>query len=163
MNRLILWSSLQLAIRASAAAGISVAIAHSLHLQHPIFALIAAVIVTDLDPAQSRKLGLRRIVSTIIGAVCGAALSSLFQPAFWGIPVGILTAMTICVLLGAHEGAKVAGYTCAIVLLDNSSTPWEYASYRFVETALGIVVAWIISYVPKLIQLEQHSKRGIAP
>ena len=46
-----------------------------------------------------------------------------------------------------------------IVVLDHSVEPWHYAFYRLIETALGVVVAWLISYVPKLIRIEESGKR----
>ena len=66
---------LQLAVRAAAGASIAFAIAEVLRLEHPIIAFTAAVIVTDLKPAQTRELGLRRVGATIVGAVTGAVLS----------------------------------------------------------------------------------------
>lgn len=121
-----------------------------LELHYPIYAFIAAVIVTDLNPAVSQKLALRRIGATLVGAVCGASLSFL-TPGVWVVGLGILLAMLLAQLLKAGEGTRVAGYISGIVLLDHSAAPWDYALHRFLETALGVLIAWAISYVPKLI------------
>jgi uncharacterized membrane protein YgaE (UPF0421/DUF939 family) len=126
--------------------------------QYPLYAFLAAVIVTDLSPQMSRQLGLRRIVSTIIGAIVGAALSQSLPSGPLSVGASILAAMLICQILRVSEGARVAGYICGIVVLDASIDPWSYAFYRCVETTLGVVVAWGISYVPKLIQLDDASK-----
>jgi uncharacterized membrane protein YgaE (UPF0421/DUF939 family) len=155
VNWRTLVSGMQLAGRAALAASLSLAIAQLLKLEYPIYAMLAAVIVTDLTPSQSRQLGLRRIVATLVGAVCGAALSPVLPPGPWAIGIGILSAMLICELLRTRDGAKVAGYICGIVLFDHSAEPWLYAFYRLIETGLGIAVAWLISYVPKLIRIEE--------
>jgi uncharacterized membrane protein YgaE (UPF0421/DUF939 family) len=145
----------QLAVRASTAASISFAIAQFFALDYPIFAFVAAVIATDLTPQQSRLLGLRRIVATIVGAICGAALSLVLAPAAWTLGLSVLVAMIICHLLGARDGSRVAGYICGLIVLEHSAAPWIYAYHRFIETLLGVLVAWAISYVPKLIRIEE--------
>jgi uncharacterized membrane protein YgaE (UPF0421/DUF939 family) len=150
---------LQLAIRASTAAGLAFGIAQLFQLQYPLYAFIAAVIVTDLAPSQSRHLGLRRVVATIVGATCGAMLSGVFPYAAWSLAVSIFIAMLVCQLLGAQDGARVAGYICGLVVLDHSSEPWVYAYYRLIETMLGVAVAWAVSHVPKLIRLEEPTKQ----
>jgi hypothetical protein len=33
--------------------------------------------------------------------------------------------------------------------------PWSYVFLRFTETVLGIGLAWPVSFVPKLIQIEE--------
>ena len=73
-------TGVQLAIRAAIGGSVSVAIAQLLELEEPFYAFVAAIIVTDLAPAQSRQLALRRLVATAIGAVCGAVLSQLLPP-----------------------------------------------------------------------------------
>src|SRR4051812_10807000 len=68
-------SNAQLAIRAAGAAALAAAIALSLKLDHPIYAVLAAIIATDLTPRQSRQLGLRRLAATLLGALGGALIS----------------------------------------------------------------------------------------
>jgi uncharacterized membrane protein YgaE (UPF0421/DUF939 family) len=151
---------MQLALRAALAAGLSVALAWFCRFEYPIYALIAAVIVTDLSPSRTSKLGLQRLVATVVGATCGATLRQVLQPSAWMIGFGILVAMLICHISRVHEGAKVAGYICGIVMVAHGTHPWSYAFLRFIETALGIGVAWLISFVPKLIRIDAVDSAG---
>jgi uncharacterized membrane protein YgaE (UPF0421/DUF939 family) len=146
---------LQLATRSAVAATLAFSIAQALKLDYPIFALAAAVIATDLTPARSRELGFRRLVATAIGGLSGALAASMHLVGIWAVAPSILIAMLICQGVGAYEGARIAGYICGIiVLLDNGDSPWRYALFRTVETALGVLLAWAISYVPKLLRSE---------
>jgi uncharacterized membrane protein YgaE (UPF0421/DUF939 family) len=95
---------------------------------------------------------LQRLVGTVVGAACGAMLSSPWHPSPWTIGFGILTAMLLCHLAHVKAGTKLAGYVCGIVMLSYNDEPWLYASLRLIETALGIGVAVLISFVPKLIR-----------
>jgi uncharacterized membrane protein YgaE (UPF0421/DUF939 family) len=154
-------SGLQLALRASVAAGVAIALAQLLGLSHPLYAFLAAVIVTDLAPSQSRKLALHRLVATAVGAVCGALLTPLLPAGPLAIGVSILIAMLACQLVRVPEAAKVAGFICGIVVLENSVDPWLSAFGRFVETTLGVVVALLVSYVPKLIKLDEPEEKSV--
>jgi uncharacterized membrane protein YgaE (UPF0421/DUF939 family) len=146
--------TLQLSARAASAAGLSVAIARLAGLPYPIYALLAAVIVTDLSPDQTRRLGLPRLAGTFVGATLGAALSPLLGETAWGIGLGVFAAMTATNLLRLTRSARVSGYVCGIVLLVHSDHPWSYAGHRSVETILGIGVAVIVSLVPHLFRYE---------
>jgi len=147
-----------MALRAAVAASLSFAIAQLLNLEHPIFAFTAAVIVTDLKPAQSRELGLRRLGATAMGGMIGAALSFALPPGPLSIGASVLVAMLIADMLGVHDGAKMAGYICGLIVLEQSPEPWNEAVYCVIETALGVSVAWLISYVPKLFPPEEESE-----
>lgn len=159
MNQQTWIKGMQLSLRAAVGASLSLAVAYLLGLEYPLYAFIAAVIVTDLLPSQTRQLGLKRIVATVVGAVCGAVLSPLLPPDPWAIGLGVLAAMLLSNLLLADDGAKVAGYICGIVLLDHGAEPWSYAFYRFIETMLGIIVAVSISMVPKLIRVDEPGRQ----
>jgi uncharacterized membrane protein YgaE (UPF0421/DUF939 family) len=152
-------TGVQLAVRAGAGASLALIIAQVLKLDYPIFAFIAAVTVTDLKPAQTRDLGLVRVMATFVGAVLGATLSSLLPAEAWSVGVSVTIAILIAEVLRAREGGRVAGYICGLIVLDQNIAPWHYATFRFVETVLGVSVAWLISYVPKLIRVEERGER----
>src|SRR5580765_5034379 len=69
-------SAFQVSIRAGTAAALSVVVAHLLGLEFPLYALIAAIIVTDLSAQRTRQLGLQRLIGTIMGAAFGAVVST---------------------------------------------------------------------------------------
>ena len=79
------WPDIQLALRSAVAAVLSLLAALWLGLQYPIYAFIAAVIVTDLKPGMSQTLGLRRIGATLVGAICGASLTFLLPGSAWSV------------------------------------------------------------------------------
>lgn len=148
--------ALQLSTRAAVAAGLSVAIAQALHFQQPL-ALSAAVLVTDLSPAQTRKLALPRFAGTLVGVLMGIVLSRVMQPNPWTIGAGILATMLLCHLLRLQEAARLAGFICGLILLNYNDVPHSYGYRRVLETALGIGLAVLVSFVPKLIRVEEES------
>jgi uncharacterized membrane protein YgaE (UPF0421/DUF939 family) len=147
--------ALQLSFRAAVAAGLAFALAQLLQLQFPIYALIAAVIVTDLAPTETRKLGWRRLAGTVIGSMLGAVLAVALPPGAFTIALGIFLTMVLSHMLRLPEAARIAGYLCAIVLLEHTAEPWIYAFWRFAETMLGIVIAVLVSMVPKLLRAKE--------
>jgi uncharacterized membrane protein YgaE (UPF0421/DUF939 family) len=152
-------SNAQLAIRAAVASAIAAAIAAALKFDYPIYAFLAAIIATDLTPLQSRQLGLRRLIATLIGAMGGVLVSITLAPSAWSVGLAILVTMFVSQLAKVRSGAKVAGYVAAIIILHFGSDPWGHAFDRLAETVLGITVAWIISFVPMLFPNDQVEAR----
>jgi uncharacterized membrane protein YgaE (UPF0421/DUF939 family) len=155
MTRAAAATALQLATRAAAGALISVLLAQWFGLEFPLYAMIAAVIVTDLSPVRTRQLALPRLAGTVLGACVGALAVRWLGTGALAIAVGVLIAMFVAQASGWAEAAKLAGYVCGLVVLEHSAEPWTYALYRFIETVLGIAVAVGISLVPKLVVLER--------
>lgn len=149
--------ALQLSIRAALAAGVAVAIAELFRLQYPVYAMIGAVIVSDLSPAKTRQLGRQRLAGSALGAALGGVFSQFLPPAAWAIGLSILVAMSLSHLLRLQAAAKLSGYVCAIVLLGYGDDAWFYALYRLIETVLGVGMAVLVSYVPKLIRMESEN------
>lgn len=148
-------ADIQLSLRAALAAGLSVAVAQLLGLPYPIYAMISAVLVTDLVPAESRKLALPRLGATLLGTVMGASLNTFLPPSVWTLAFGVLGAMLLSDVLRLRHAAKVAGYICGVVLLEHGDQPWLYASIRMAETLVGIGAALLLSLLPKLVRPER--------
>jgi uncharacterized membrane protein YgaE (UPF0421/DUF939 family) len=159
MNSSTLTPAFQLSLRAAVSAGLAVAIAELLRLQYPLYALIGAVIVSDLSPSQTRQLGLRRLAGSVLGATIGAAISQLLPSAPWAIGLSVLSAMFLSHLLHLEGAAKITGYVCGIVVLDHGAQPWSYALYRLIETILGVGMAILVSLVPKLLPTNQTKQQ----
>lgn len=87
----------------------------------------------------------------MIGTVLGAVLSLALPPGAFTIALGIFLTMALSHMLRLPEAARIAGYLCAIVLLEHTAEPWVYAFWRFAETVLGIVIALLVSMAPKLL------------
>ena len=139
----------QLSLRASAAAALAFWVADLLGADYAIYALIGAVIVTDLNPAKSRRLAVQRLAGTLIGAVAGGLL--LYVLPHGPIALGLAI---FCSMLTTHalrfdaSAARVAGYVAAIVMFAHRDEPWRYAFDRAWETMVGIGSALLVGLVP---------------
>ena len=98
-------------------------------------------------------------MATVIGAAWGALLAPLISSGAVAVGFSVLVAMVTCQVFAGAAGARVAAFICGIIVLDNPDQPWTYALHRLAETGLGVAVAWVISYVPKLFNFEEP--RGV--
>lgn len=147
--------AIQLAVRSAIAGAVAVQIVQWMDTSHPIYAMIGAVIVTDLRPEQSRTFALNRLAGTVIGAGIGALAVPWLGPSALAVLVTVGAMMLLCHALKLDGAAKVSGYICGIVVLEHSGNAWHYAGERLVETVVGIVVALAVSMVPKLLKSEE--------
>jgi uncharacterized membrane protein YgaE (UPF0421/DUF939 family) len=148
---------LQLAFRAGVAAGISVWIGHLLSLPNPVFAMTAAVIVVDLDPASTRALAWKRFAGTFMGALLGALGAIALPDGPFAIVLSVIVTMSLCHVLKLDGSARISGYLTALIVMQYGDTPWRYAGDRFLETTLGIVVALLVSLVPHALRPKEDA------
>jgi uncharacterized membrane protein YgaE (UPF0421/DUF939 family) len=145
-----------MSVRAAISGGLSVAIAQLLGFAFPLYALIGAILVMDLAAERTRQLGGQRFVGTLLGGALGSvaclALGRVPEVNALVITLGILLSMLVTYLLNLKDAAKIAGYVCGVVMLNHSEQPFVYAVYRVMETCLGLAVALLVSFVPKLIR-----------
>lgn len=151
------------ALKTGLAAAIAAAIYLGLRLDHGYWAVVSAVVVMQANIGASFKASWARLVGTALGAFIGALLAALgnalapaeLQPgtssaggialmaAFAGFGVALTCA--ICVLLKLQDALRLAGVTCAVVLLLFYATPWVSAFERTLDVSIGIVVALAVT------------------
>ncbi len=154
---------IQLSLRAAVAAGLAVAVAHLLRFEMIIYAMIGAVIVSDLSPAKTRQLGLQRLAGSVLGATVGALGSQFLPASAWSIGLCVFTAMLLSHLVRLQDAAKLSGYLSGIVMLGYADNAWHYAFDRLLETSLGVAAAILVSFVPKLVRLEDAPPDSVKP
>ena len=141
---LALPESMRMSLRAALAAGLAIWTAQALGLQYPIYALISAIIVTDLLPSKTRELALRRFIGNAVGAVCGTFLSMALGGTAFSVAFAVFITIYISYILRLHDASRVAGYVCGVVVLGHAAEPANYAWWRFVETSIGLAFAMAI-------------------
>jgi uncharacterized membrane protein YccC len=143
---------LGLLFRVTASALLSFELAHWLGLLMPLWAMLTAIIVTQLNVGRSLKASLDYLGGTIGGAIYGAAVGVLVGG---GSEVALLTGLAIAVgplalIAAMRQSLTAAPITAAIVLLVPALThasPIAAAADRMLEVALGAVIGLTISFV----------------
>jgi uncharacterized membrane protein YgaE (UPF0421/DUF939 family) len=143
--------ALQLSVRAALAAGLAYGVSSLFSSDDEVYALVAAVIVTDLSPTSTRQLAWQRLAGTLVGAGAGATMTYGMAAGPLAIAAGILIAMLLTFVLRLDGAAKIAGYVAGIVLV-HAGDPWAYAALRALDTTIGIIAALLVSFVPKLLE-----------
>jgi uncharacterized membrane protein YccC len=70
------------------------------------------------------------------------------------VAIAIFLAIVASTAVTQLSDPKFSAYLCALILLNHSDQPLQYAYMRLVETAIGITVGWAVSMVPKLIYID---------
>lgn len=131
-------------------------------MDYPIYAVIAAVVVTDSSPEITRKMGLSRLVGNLIGAFWGALMGTLLGHNPLIMAVGVLLAILLCDLIGLRDAQRVTGYITGIVILFHGDAPWTYARDRFIETTLGLACAVLVGFVLEIVMKRLKWKEAVS-
>ena len=123
----------------------------------PAFACIGAIFGMGSDMEDSRKNGGNRLFGTLIGGLLGMLLFRIyliFKPdgvyTLWLVPltfIGTVILIVLCQMVWVG-GVQPGGVVLCILLFN---TPVEsyvsYALYRILDTTIGVLIAWAVSYV----------------
>jgi uncharacterized membrane protein YccC len=145
-------AQLALSIRVTIAALVALALSLLLHVPLPLWAVMTAVIVTQMSIGRSLKATFDYLAGTLGGAIYGGLLG-VFVP--HSSELGLFTLLAVAVaplaLIAAIKPRfSVAPITAIIVLLVptfTNATPFTSALDRVVEVALGGGTGFVISIV----------------
>jgi uncharacterized membrane protein YccC len=143
---------LALSIRVTIAALVALALARLLQLPLPLWAVLTAVIVTQMSVRRSLMATFDYLVGTLGGAIYGGAIGVLIPHAS---EIALLAVLALAVTPLAFIAAinprfSVAPITAIIVLLIPTmthATPFASALDRVIEVALGGVTGLVVSFL----------------
>jgi len=142
-------SHLPRAVKIGVAGVVALYAANLLKLPQAYWAAISAFVVMGADVGATFKASWTRLIGTAIGAVTGAVFVQLWGSHLWSFGVAATVTALLCTLLNLEQSYRLACVTVAIVMLiHNAESPWRLALWRFLEVAMGIVVALAISALP---------------
>jgi len=152
------------AIKTGIAGATTAYLADALKLPQGFWAVITAIIVVTQSNLETAVTATRdQLAGAAIGATVGAVSATI-----WGTSILVFgTAVTIAVLLSAVLGLRnsypMTGFNVAIMtMVPHLDAPWTFALYRFLEVALGGVVALVVTTVVWPSRAHEHARQGIA-
>jgi uncharacterized membrane protein YgaE (UPF0421/DUF939 family) len=139
-----------LALRVTAAAMVSLAIAQYAGLRLPLWAVLTAVVVTQVSVGGSLRATSDYLLGTLGGAIYGGAISVLVpHTSEWALLAVLAVSVAPLALIAAiYPRLKVAPITAIIVLLVPAithTTPMASAVDRVLEVAVGGITGFIVS------------------
>jgi uncharacterized membrane protein YccC len=133
------------AAKTALAAGLCWWLAERFGLHDGYWGAISAIIVLQSNFGSTISASRDRLLGTAIGALIGFSFTG-FGALPWNYMLAVLTAVTVCGLLGLRSSSRLAGVTITIVMLvQQGGSHWTIALDRVAQVLLGIVVALLIS------------------
>jgi uncharacterized membrane protein YgaE (UPF0421/DUF939 family) len=139
-------------LRGACAAIAAIEVSRHFGLVYPIYALVAAILVTEYHGEETRQQSLTRFLGNALGIIAGGVLVTLFGSHSWVIGLAAFIMIIFCYYLNLAAAAKLSAFVAALTVMDHSSTPWQYGMGRISETLIGIGFAVLMSLlipVPK--------------
>lgn len=123
--------------------------AHWLNQPPPIFACMAAVIVTRENIGLSFKQGLARILATMVGGLFALIIMYFnIQNQYLHILItgaGCALAIYFCVLIKHPDAAALSAIIFLSLALTHLDDKYTFALTRLIETVAGIIVALAVN------------------
>lgn len=143
---------LGLGIRVTAAALSALVIALTVGLKLPLWAVLTAIIVTQMSVGRSLKATRDYLIGTVGGALYGGAVAILIPHANEGmlLLVLVLAVLPLAFIAAINPSLNVAPVTAIIVLLlplMNHNTPLESAIDRVLEVTVGAITGLMVSFI----------------
>jgi uncharacterized membrane protein YccC len=143
---------LGLSIRVTVAAMGALAAALAFGLKLPLWAVMTAIIVTQMSVGRSLKATRDYLLGTVGGAIYGGAVAILIPHSGEGalLAVLVLAVAPLAFVAAINPSLNVATVTSIIVLLlpvSNHGTPLDSAIDRVLEVAVGAITGLLVSFL----------------
>lgn len=135
-------------IKTAIAVFLSVLVSKAFKLEYPFFAVIAAIFSMENSIANSYKVGINRLLGTLVGAFVGVIFVSIQPGNAIYMGIGTMLLIFICNIFKWNKAIPIAGVVFAAIMLSlNNKNPIYYSFGRVVDTLIGIVIAVAVNYI----------------
>ncbi|MHB8074210.1 FUSC family protein [Desulfosporosinus fructosivorans] len=132
-------------IKTGIAVALCIWIAQLLKFEYPFYSAIAAVIAMQATIEGSLRAGIQRMKGTIVGAVTGYVFALAMVNSPWWTGLGLIVTMTIVKFMKWPEAMNIASIVFIAISVQLTGKPLDYAVNRIIDTALGIIVAYLVN------------------
>ncbi|NFF38809.1 FUSC family protein [Clostridium argentinense] len=133
-------------IKTALSVGICIILLRILRFDSPFYACIAAVITMQTTVENSFQAGKNRLIGTTIGAIIGIIFSYIAPHSSILTVIGVSLIIYITNILHENKSANIACVVFLVIMINLKTTsPLQYGISRFIETAIGIIVAVIVN------------------
>ncbi|ETR76370.1 membrane protein [Afipia sp. P52-10] len=158
---------LGLGIRVTAASLISLAVAMALQLKLPLWAVLTAIIVTQMSVGRSLKTTRDYLIGTLGGAVYGAAVALSVPhtgegPLLFVLVLVVLPLAFIAALNPAYNSATVTAIIVLLLPVMNRGDPLESAIDRVLEVTVGALAGLLTSFLVLPSRAHNQIRSGVA-
>ena len=156
--------SVRQAIKTGIAGAATAYLADALKLPQGYWAVITAiVVVTQSDLGTAITASRDQLAGAAIGATVGATSAAIWVTGILVFGTAVTIAVLLSTALGLRNSYPMAGFNVAIVMVvPHLDALWTFALHRFLEVALGGVVALVVTTVVWPSRAHEHARRGIA-
>jgi uncharacterized membrane protein YccC len=143
---------LSLCFRLTVSAVLSLAISHLLNLSFPLWAVLTAVVLTQMSVGQSLKATIDYLASTLGGAVYAAAIGTLMPQTheIYVLAALALAVAPVALIAATNPRFRAAPVAAVMVFMAPTIThvgPIASAFERLLEVAIGAIVGLTVSFL----------------
>jgi uncharacterized membrane protein YccC len=145
-------AQLALSLRVTIAAMAALALAHALNLPLPLWAVLTAVIVTQMSVGRSLRASVDYLAGTLGGALYGGAIAVLIPHSseialLAVLALGIAPLAFIAAVNPRFSAAPVTAIIVLLLPLMTHAAPIASAIDRVIEVAIGAVTGLVVSFL----------------
>ena len=123
------------------------AIHHTSYELGGMWCAISALVVLQSFLKEAKKAAAARIFGSFIGAVVSTVICKWWGYGYWQLIFSIMVSVYLMSLLGASNATRLGSTTAAVIVISGilhpEETAWLNALIRFLESVLGVSLAFI--------------------
>ena len=134
------WPRLRQALQTTVAACLAYAAAQLLNAPQGFWAVMTAILVTQVNVGASLGLAVDRLLGSLLGVIVGGAVAlAVADHQEWKIPALAATVLVLAYFSARRPPMRIACVTAAIVILGDPrfGPPLSSAGYRMLEVTIG--------------------------